>query len=36
MDATVQFDARRDAYTTPLEEIDVSDPKLYQDDVWYP
>ncbi|HQT78917.1 MAG TPA: cytochrome P450, partial [Rhodopila sp.] len=24
------------AYTLPLDEIDVSDPKLYQDDIWYP
>jgi len=26
----------RDVYSIPLEAIDVSDPKLYQDDVWYP
>jgi cytochrome P450 len=25
-----------DAYSLPLDRIDVSDPKLYQDDVWYP
>jgi cytochrome P450 len=25
-----------DAYSTPLEAIDVSDPQLYQDDTWYP
>ena len=24
------------ADSTPLDDIDVSDPKLYQDDVWYP
>jgi cytochrome P450 len=25
-----------DAYAVPLDRIDVSDPKLYQDDVWHP
>src|ERR1700745_1681708 len=25
-----------DAYSIPLEQIDVSDPQLYQDDTWYP
>src|SRR6201984_2301122 len=25
-----------DAYSTPLDGIDVSDPQLYQDDTWYP
>jgi cytochrome P450 len=25
-----------DAYALPLERIDVSDPKLYRDDVWHP
>ena len=25
-----------DAYSMPLEAIDVSDPQLYQDDTWYP
>ena len=25
-----------DAYSIPLEAIDVSDPQLYQDDTWYP
>ena len=25
-----------DAYSIPLEAIDVSDPQLYQDDAWYP
>ena len=36
MNATMQYDATQDAYTTPLDKIDVSDPKLYQNDVWYP
>jgi cytochrome P450 len=26
----------RDAYSIPLEAIDVSDPQLYQDDTYYP
>lgn len=26
----------QDAYSIPLEAIDVSDPQLYQDDAWYP
>jgi hypothetical protein len=25
-----------DAYSIPLEAIDVSDPQLYQNDAWYP
>jgi cytochrome P450 len=25
-----------DAFSIPLEQIDVSDPQLYQDDTWYP
>src|SRR5882757_9897761 len=25
-----------DAYSIPLDAIDVSDPQLYQDDAWYP
>ena len=25
-----------DPWTMPLDQIDVSDPKLYQDDVWEP
>jgi len=36
MDLTVRCDATHDAYTMSLEKIDVSDPKLYQDDVWHP
>jgi len=27
---------RGDAFSVPLEQIDVSDPQLYQDDTWYP
>ena len=29
-------DPTGDAYALPLDRIDVSNPKLYQDDVWYP
>ncbi len=36
MNAPVHFDPVADACTLPLDAIDVSNPKLYQDDVWYP
>ncbi|HEX4368508.1 MAG TPA: hypothetical protein VH023_16845, partial [Rhodopila sp.] len=36
MDAPVGFDPRKDAYATPIERIDVSNPHLYQDDTWRP
>jgi len=36
MNAPVHFDPREDAYATPLDRIDVSNPKLYQDDIWRP
>ena len=36
MDTHVDYDPREDAYSKPLDKFDVSDPKLYQDDVWYP
>jgi len=36
MDTYVNYDPREDAYSKPLDKFDVSDPKLYQDDVWYP
>src|SRR6201987_4338884 len=36
MNAPVHADPAEDAYALPLDEIDVSNPKLYQDDVWYP
>jgi cytochrome P450 len=36
MNAPVHFDPTSDAYTIPLDEIDVSNPKLYQNDVYYP
>jgi cytochrome P450 len=36
MNAPVDFDPVKDAYSKPLDQIDVSDPKLYQDDIWYP
>jgi len=36
MNAPVHADAATDAYAMPLDAIDVSDPQLYQDDVWQP
>ena len=36
MNAPVHFDPTTDAYTTPLDQIDVSDPRLYQTDSYYP
>jgi hypothetical protein len=36
MDANVNFEAREDAYTRPLDSIDVSVPELYQNDVYQP
>ena len=36
MDANVNFDAREDAYSRPLDSIDVSVPELYQNDVYQP
>ena len=36
MDTHINYDPREDAYSKPLDEFDVSDPRLYQDDVWYP
>src|ERR1700712_1892448 len=36
MNAPVHFDPASDAYTTPLDQIDVSNPRLFQDDVYYP
>ena len=36
MDANVNFDAREDAYSKPLDKIDVSVPELYQDDIYQP
>ena len=36
MNAPVHFDPAADAYTTPLDQIDVSDPRLFQDDVYHP
>ena len=36
MDANVNFDPREDAYSKPLDKIDVSDPRLYHDDIWRP
>jgi cytochrome P450 len=36
MNAPVSVDPRDDAYAIPLDKIDVSPPRLYQDDIWYP
>jgi cytochrome P450 len=41
MNAPVHYDpshtdSASPAWTTPLEKFDVSDPKMYQDDTWYP
>src|ERR1700719_5347347 len=41
MNAPVHYDAALEeaklaAQSVPLSEIDLSDPKLYQNDVWYP
>ncbi len=36
MNAPVHFDPIEEAYSLPLDQIDVSDPRLYQNDIWYP
>jgi cytochrome P450 len=36
MNAPVGFDHGSHAASLPLDKIDVSDPQLYYDDVWYP
>ena len=36
MDANVAFDPREDAYSKPLDKIDVSVPELYQNDIYQP
>ena len=36
MNAPVHFDPTEDAHSLSLDAIDVSDPKLYQNDIWYP
>jgi cytochrome P450 len=36
MDAPVNVDPHEDAWSIPLEAIDVSQPRLYQDDIWEP
>ncbi len=36
MNAPVHFDPTADAHAIPLAELDVSNPKLYQDDIWPP
>ena len=35
MNAPVYFDPGSDAWTTPLDEIDVSNPRLFQDDIYH-
>ena len=36
MDTYVNYAARDEAYSLPLDKIDVSDPRLYYNDTWYP
>ena len=36
MNAPVSVDPREEACSLPLDRIDVSQPRLYQDDIWYP
>ena len=36
MNAPVNIDPREDAWSLPLDKIDVSQPRLYQDDIWQP
>src|ERR1700756_70004 len=36
VNAPVHVDPIADAYSIPLDAIDVSDPKLYQNDTYYP
>jgi cytochrome P450 len=36
MNAPIHAHSRQDAYATPIERIDVSNPYLYQDDTWRP
>jgi cytochrome P450 len=36
MNAPVDSDPREDAWSTPINRIDVSNPHLYQDDTWRP
>ena len=36
MDVPVHVDSHEQAYRTPLDQIDVSNPQLYQQDTWRP
>ncbi len=36
MNAPVDIHRQREAYALPLDQIDVSDPRLYQDDTYHP
>src|SRR3954464_15076157 len=36
VNAPVHFDPVADAWSLPLDQIDVSNPRLYQDDIYYP
>ncbi|MBN8908506.1 MAG: hypothetical protein J0H99_18230, partial [Rhodospirillales bacterium] len=36
MNAPVHVDPQTDAYDTPLDQIDVSNPRLYQQDTYFP
>src|SRR3954452_17506369 len=36
MNAPVNLDARAHAWSLPLDKLDLSDPKLFHDDIWQP
>ena len=36
MNAPVHFDPASDAFNTPLDRLDVSNPRLFQDDIYHP
>ena len=36
MNAPVDMDHKSLAWSMPLDKIDVSDPRLYHEDVWQP
>jgi cytochrome P450 len=36
MNALIELDPARDARSIPLDRLDVSDPRLYRDDIWEP
>ena len=36
MNAPVNFDPRAHAWSLPLDKLDLSDPGIFQDDIWHP